>query len=402
MNQKLSIILLLYVVVSFLLIPSVQASPQEESSTVETVEAGLEDMVDSQLESLNMDELTGFWEDIMDEYGGFLPESQKGSLYDFIKGEKEFSLKEWLSGILKFVFHELIANGRLLGSLVLLTVLSMFLQSLQNAFESGTISKVAYAVVYMVLVIIALNSFHVAVSYAMDAISTMTSFIMALIPLLLALIAASGGLVSAAFFHPVILFLMNISGVFIQNIILPLLFLATLLSVVSTLSDQYKVTQLANLLRNGSIALLGLFFTIFLGVISVQGASAAVTDGITIRTAKFLTGNFIPIIGRMFTDATDTVLSASVILKNSVGIAGVAILLIIVAFPAMKILIIALIYKFSAAILQPLGGGPIIKCLDIIGKNIIYVFAALAVVSLMFFLSITVIIAAGNLTIMMR
>jgi stage III sporulation protein AE len=402
LNQKLSIVLLLYVVGSFLLIPSIQASPQEESSTVESVEAGLEDMVHSQLESLNMDELTGFWEDIMDEYGGFLPESQKGSLYDFIKGDKEFSLKEWLSGILKFVFHELIANGRLLGSLVLLTVLSMFLQSLQNAFESGTISKVAYAVVYMVMVIIALNSFHVAVSYAMDAISTMTSFIMALIPLLLALIAASGGLVSAAFFHPVILFLMNISGVFIQNIILPLLFLATLLSVVSTLSDQYKVTQLANLLRNGSIALLGLFFTIFLGVISVQGASAAVTDGITIRTAKFLTGNFIPIIGRMFTDAADTVLSASVILKNSVGIAGVAILLIIVAFPAMKILIIALIYKFSAAILQPLGGGPIIKCLDIIGKNIIYVFAALAVVSLMFFLSITVIIAAGNLTIMMR
>ena len=52
-----------------------------------------------------------------------------------------------------------------LGSLVLLTVFSMFLQSLQNAFESGTISKVAYAVVYMVLVIIALNSFHVAIIY---------------------------------------------------------------------------------------------------------------------------------------------------------------------------------------------------------------------------------------------
>ena len=55
-------------------------------------------------------------------------------------------------------------------------------------------------------------------------------------------------------------------------------------------------------------ALLGLFFTIFLGVISVQGASAAVTDGITLKTAKFITGNFIPVIGRMFTDATDTVI----------------------------------------------------------------------------------------------
>ena len=89
--------------------------------------------------------------------------------------------------MVKFAFHELIANGKLLASLVYVTVLSMFLQSLQNAFESGTISKVAYAVVFMVLIIIALNSFHVAVSYAMDAISTMTSFIIALIPLLLGL-----------------------------------------------------------------------------------------------------------------------------------------------------------------------------------------------------------------------
>src|SRR4051794_34051350 len=83
LKQKLTIILLLYVVASFLLIPSVQASPQTGSPSKDAI---LEDMVDSQLESLNMDELKGFWESIMDEYGGFLPESQKGSLYDFIKG----------------------------------------------------------------------------------------------------------------------------------------------------------------------------------------------------------------------------------------------------------------------------------------------------------------------------
>ncbi|SIB79984.1 Stage III sporulation protein AE precursor [Mycobacteroides abscessus subsp. abscessus] len=183
---------------------------------------------------------------------------------------------------------------------------------------------------------------------------------------------------------------------------LPLLFLSAVLSIVSVLSENYNVTQLANLLRNWSIGLLGLFVTIFLGVISVQGASAAITDGVTLRTAKFITGNFIPVIGRMFTDATDTVISASVLLKNTVGIAGVAILLIIAAFPAIKILMIAFIYKFAAAVLQPLGGGPVIACLDIISKSVIYVFAALALVSLMFFLSITVIIAAGNLTMMMR
>ncbi|MCM3765225.1 stage III sporulation protein AE [Neobacillus niacini] len=399
MKQRLQLIPILTLLLFIFYAPSVQAA---EESTPPSTPTAAQDLVDAQLENLDLSQLKQFWQDITDKYGGFLPESQKGSLYDFIKGEKQFSFKQWGMGFLKFIFHEFVANGKLLGSLILLAVFSMFLQTMQNAFEKSNISKVAYAIVYMVLVILALNSFHIAITYTNEAIGTMISFVLALVPLLLALIAASGGLISAAFFHPVILFLMNMSGLFMQYIILPLLFLATLLSVVSTMSDQYKVTQLAALLRNWSIGLMGLFLTVFLGVISVQGASAAVTDGITIRTAKFITGNFIPVIGRMFTDATDTVVSASVLLKNTVGIAGVAILLIIVAFPALKILMISFIYKFAAAILQPLGGGPIITCLDIISKSVIYVFAALGIVSLMFFLSITVIVAAGNLTMMMR
>lgn len=402
MRQYLQIIpiIILFISLVFGIAHNVQAVENENLENEEKTTT--ESIVDAQIESLEIDELKHFWDDIVHEYGGFLPESHKGSLYDFLKEGKGFSLKEWSQGLVKFAFHELISNGKLLGSLILLTVFSMFLQSLQNAFEKGTVSKVAYAIVFMVLMIIALNSFHIAMQYTNDAIGAMIDFILALIPMLLALIASSGGIISAAFFHPVILFLMNVSGLFIQTVILPMLFLATLLSIVSILTEHYKVTQLAQLLRNWSIGLLGLFITIFLGVISVQGASTAVTDGITIRTAKFITGNFIPVIGRMFTDATDTVISASVILKNTVGIAGVGILLLIVAFPAIKILIIAFIYKFAAAILQPLGGGPIISCLDIISKNIIYVFAALAIVSLMFFLSITVIIAAGNLTMMVR
>ncbi|KUP06211.1 stage III sporulation protein AE [Bacillus coahuilensis m2-6] len=358
--------------------------------------------VASQLERIDVTELKVFWEDIVENYGGYLPESQKGSFIDFINGEKKFSFEEWVKGIARFAFQELMMNGQLLGTLIMLTLFSMFLQSIQNAFESGTVSKVAYALVYMVLIILALNSFRVAMDYAMDAIDTMIHFILALIPILLALIASSGGLLSAAFFHPVLIFIMNTSGLMIKFIVLPLLFLSALLSIVSTLNAEYKVTQLANMLRNWSIGLLGAFMTIFLGVISVQGATAAVSDGITIRTAKFITGNFVPVIGRMFTDAADTVISASVLLKNTVGVVGVAILLMIVAFPAVQILMMAFIYKFSAALLQPLGGGPVIACLDIISKNIIYVFASLAIVSLMFFLCLTIIITAGNITMMVR
>lgn len=359
-------------------------------------------LVQKQMEQLDISEIRQYWEDIVTKYGGFLPESQKGSIAEFLSGEKQLSLKEWLTAFGKFLFYELQANGKLLGTLILLTVFSMVLQSLQNAFEQQTVSKVAYAVVYMVLLIIALNSFRVAMDYALDAVQTMSHFMIAMIPLLLALLASSGGVISAAFFHPIILFLMNTTGTIVEYVTLPLLFLAALLSIVSTLTDHYKVTQLAELLTKVGIGILGVILTIFLGVMSVKGATSAIADGIALRTAKFVTGNFIPVVGKMFTDAADTVVTASMLLKNTVGIVGVVILFIIAAFPALKIFAIAFIYKVSAAVMQPLGGGPVISCLSIMSKSIAYVFASLAIVSLMFFLSLTIIITAGNITMMVR
>ncbi|WP_172713593.1 stage III sporulation protein AE [Geobacillus sp. E263] len=359
-------------------------------------------LVQKQMEQLDISEIRQYWEDIVTKYGGFLPESQKGSIAEFLSGEKQLSLKEWLIAFGKFLFYELQANGKLLGTLILLTVFSMVLQSLQNAFEQQTVSKVAYAVVYMVLLIIALNSFRVAMDYALDAVQTMSHFMIAMIPLLLALLASSGGVISAAFFHPIILFLMNTTGTIVEYVTLPLLFLAALLSIVSTLTDHYKVTQLAELLTKVGIGILGVILTTFLGVMSVKGATSAIADGIALRTAKFVTGNFIPVVGKMFTDAADTVVTASMLLKNTVGIVGVAILFIIAAFPALKIFAIAFVYKISAAVMQPLGGGPVISCLSIMSKSIAYVFASLAIVSLMFFLSLTIIITAGNITMMVR
>ncbi|MEY8347736.1 stage III sporulation protein AE [Bacillus cereus] len=368
----------------------VQASPVEQS------------VVDQQLDKLGIEDVKQFWDGLITKYGGYLPESQKGSFMEFVKGEKEFSIKEWMMGLLKYLFHELVANGKLLGTLIMLTIFSALLQSLQSAFSKSSVSKIADAVVYMVLIIFALNSFYVVMTYARETIQTMVDFILALLPILLALIATGGGVVSVSFFHPVIIFLMNTSGLLMNYIVLPLLLLATILNIVSTMSDQYKVTKLSKLLQNVSVGIIGIFLTIFLGVLSVQGTATAVADGIAVKTAKFVTGNFIPVVGRMFTEAADTVISASGLLKNTVGIIGLVILCLIVAFPAIQIFCIGFIYKFAAAVLQPVGGGAIIKCLDIIGRSIIYVFASLAIVSFMFFLSITIIIAAGNITLMMR
>jgi stage III sporulation protein AE len=195
---------------------------------------------------------------------------------------------------------------------------------------------------------------------------------------------------------------MHTSGLLVTYFVLPLILVSTILSIVSIINDELQVTKLAGLIRNIAVGVLGIFLTVFLAVLSVQGMTTAVTDGVAVKTAKFVTSNFIPVIGKVFADVTDTVISASLLLKNTVGIVGLVVLLGIIVFPAIKILVLAIIYKFSAAVLQPVGSKSIISTIDVVGKSVIYLFVCLSMVSLMFFLSLTLIIAAGNIVVMFR
>jgi len=377
--------------------------PQEDRSAIPSDNGLSERLAEEQTAGLDTDPIASYWGKLVSDYGGYFPDRDLPSFAEMIMpGGKGLKLTTVLSGLMKFMLHEVLYNGKLLVTIVLLSVFSSILETLQNAFERNAVSKVAYAISYMVLIIIAVNSFNVAIGYAKDAIGGMIQFMMAMVPLLLTLLASVGSVATVTVLHPVIIFMIHAVGTLIYTIVFPLLFFSAVLHIASALTDKFKVTQLANLLRNIGIGTLGVLVSLFLGVISVQGATGALTDGVTLRTAKFVAGNFVPVVGKMFSDASDTVISASMLVKNAVGIAGVVILLFLCAFPALKILTLALIYNVTAAVMQPLGESPIAACLQTIGKTMIYVFAALAAVALMFFLAVTVILTAGNAAIMMR
>ena len=130
------------------------------------------------------------------------------------------------------------------------------LETLQSSFEKNAVSKLGYSITYMVLVIMAINSFSVAIGYARNAIASMIDFMVAVVPLLLTLLASMGNLTSVAILHPLIIFMIHSVGTVIHVVIFPLLFFSAVLHIVSSLSDKYKVTQLANLLRSVSLGLL--------------------------------------------------------------------------------------------------------------------------------------------------
>lgn len=392
--KKVKILFILQVIIITMCFPI--------ESYAETEEIKEEQIDEVLLESLSLDEIAKYWNDLSREYGQFLPDITEKDVKELVKEHNTISIKSTLIGLIKFLLYEIIVNGKLLGILIIMTIFSVILQSMHTAFEKSVVSKIAYFVVYLVLIYITLNSFYLVFNYAKQSIDMMNSFMIALLPLLIALIATFGQVITISFFHPIIIFLIHISGILTTNFIFPLLYLSALLMIVSHLNENFQATHLAELFKTISLSIIGIFFTIFLGVMSVQGTASAIQDGVALKTTKFITGNFIPVIGRSFTDAADTFLAAALLLKNAIGIVGLIIIVTIAIFPAIKIMVISFIYKLAAALLQPLGNSPVITSLNIISKYIMYVLACLITVTFMFFLSIVIIIVASNIPLLMR
>ncbi|MGI6615851.1 MAG: stage III sporulation protein AE [Dethiobacteria bacterium] len=360
-------------------------------------------IVDELRGDLDLGYFDRYWGELEEEARRYMPELSPEGLMERVRsGERLFDPAELFSGIGRFFFGEVLLNFKLMGQLLLLAVAASFLKNLESAFERRQVATLTRSIVFLVLLGICLFSFKAVLQLAGKTIDNMVDFSLASLPALTALLAAQGSVVSSALFHPLIVFGINFFGTFISRVIFPLIFFSAVLGLVDHFSPHFKVSRLSDLFKELSTWALGISMTVFVGILTVQGAAGTVADAVSLRTAKYMTGAFIPVVGKVLSDAVETVAGASIILKNSIYLTGVALLLLLTLFPLLKVAAIALIYKLSAALVEPLGEGDLGSCINVMGNSLVLILAALASVGVIFFLAVTALVGAGNIAIMFR
>lgn len=308
----------------------------------------------------------------------------------------------WMRTVEMLFLHEIGAQLHLLGKVLFLAMLCVLMQQLQSSFESSKIAMLSHSVCFIFLLTIVMKSFSFAVVLASQTIDGMITVMEALLPMLLFLLTAVGAPISAALFTPLIVFALNAMGIFIQSVVMPLFFLVSVLDAVNCLSASYRVGQLNALLRQAGILFFTLGMTVFTGLLSLQGVSGGIADGLGIRTAKFAVGNLVPIVGKMFADSIDVVFGASLILKNALGVFGIVTIGAICLVPLVKLIVLAFLMKGCGALIQPMGEERLSGCLMKMGSNMLLLFTVVLSVAFLFFLTITIIVGVGAMSVMLR
>ncbi len=318
------------------------------------------------------------------------------------RGDVPFGPSEMLGLFISFFLGEVRINMLLLGQLVALGVLAALLEGFHDSLGTASVGKVASMVLCMALLVLGLVSLTSALSIAQTTVDTLVGFMLAVLPILLTLLIGVGAVTSAGIFHPILAVVVHAVGVIVAEWVFPLLFLAAIISVLGFLGPQFQVARLASLVRQVGMTILGVAFSVFLGVVSVQGAAGAVADGVTLRTAKFLAKSTVPVVGSMFADAAEMVFGSALLLKNAVGFLGLIMVVGLVVFPLLKLVALILVYRAAAAVVDLVGGQQTAGILGGLAGGLSSVTLAVGVLSLMFLTALTAIMAAANVAVMMR
>jgi stage III sporulation protein AE len=316
-------------------------------------------------------------------------------LVEFVQGDWELNLKDIMYQTIKYFFREIEVNSSLLGKILILSVISALLINLQSAFASG-VAQVSYLACFLALCAIALGSFKVVLEIGQHTVDNMVSFMMAILPQMMVLTAGLGNINASAMLFPLLATTATALASAVKNIVFPLIILSAILHLANNMSSSLKVERMAKFFTQMAHLSLGLFLTIFVGVLTLRALYASVLDKVALRTTRFVTDNAIPLVGKMFSDTIEVAAGYVVMLKQALGIFGLLTVFFLVFFPLLKIAALALIYKFSAAVVEPLGDSRTAAVLEIMSTHLFLMLSCVAAVALMFFIMIAIVAVMSN------
>lgn len=312
------------------------------------------------------------------------------------EGKGNLSFDTISKAVLSIIFKEVKSVLQLVISIVTIAIICSLLKNLQDAFSDESISQVAFYACYALMIMVLSKSFIISISVAKGVIVDISNFMAALLPILITMIGLSGGLTQAATLDPIVLAAVVLIPRIYSDIIIPMILMGFVLEFANNLSTEHKITNLCGLLKQCTLWFQGILITVFIGLLTIRGITSNTIDAVTLKTAKFAIDNFIPIVGKTFSDAITSVAGYSLIIKNAVSSIGLVVIILILLYPIIKLILMSFIYKLASALVEPISDSRITKSLEAAGSSMVLITSCVLTVSLMFFILIAIIASSGR------
>ncbi len=277
-----------------------------------------------------------------------------------------------------------------LRQVFLLAVLGAMLSSLSEAFKNQQIGQMGFYICYLCVMGFLMTAFMQAVETAEGLLELLTEFMQALIPAYYLGLTITIG--SANGFYAIALALIAIIQKLMINILLPAIKLYLLLMLLNHLQTEDNLSKLAGLVKTVLDWTLKSVFAAAVGLQLLQSLISPYISGIN-QSLLLKAASAIPGIGSSVSAVSSVVIGSGMLIRNTVGVAGIIAIVAMCAFPILELAAISLIYQAFAAIIQPFADKRMVGCVGAAGNAVKLLLKLVCICSLMLIITLAILCA---------
>ena len=281
-------------------------------------------------------------------------------------------------------------NRKSILYLILLAIAAAVFIGFSDIFQTRQVSQISFYMIYLLVIGICLTSFQAASEWMANGVHTLTGFMKVLYPVYFAAVTVAKGSVSSlAFYHLAIILIVVIEELLL-HLIVPGIHMYVIIRVMNSLQSEDYLSKFAELLETAIGWGLKTLMGGMIGLNVIQGMLGPAID--TVKRSAVTRGmEMVPGVGDLLGGTAEVALGTAVLIKNSIGIVGMFLCLVLCLAPLLQLVVITLGYKLAAALVQPVSDKRITECIGGVGEGCRMLMNCIFVTGILFLVTVAIV-----------
>ena len=281
-------------------------------------------------------------------------------------------------------------NRKSILYLILLAIAAAVFIGFSDIFQTRQVSQISFYMIYLLVIGICLASFQAASEWMANGVHTLTGFMKVLYPVYFAAVTVAKGRVrSLAFYHLAIILIVVIEELLL-HLIVPGIHMYVIIRVMNSLQSEDYLSKFAELLETAIGWGLKTLMGGMIGLNVIQGMLGPAID--TVKRSAVTRGmEMVPGVGDLLGGTAEVALGTAVLIKNSIGIVGMFLCLVLCLAPLLQLAVITLGYKLAAALVQPVSDKRITECIGGVGEGCRMLMNCIFVTGILFLVTVAIV-----------
>ncbi len=231
------------------------------------------------------------------------------------------------------------------------------------------------------------------ISEGVSAVSMISDFMLALIPVLAGIITACGNPTLALTYNSLVLAAAQTVSQLAENIVIPLCGAFLAFGVSASLSPDLKLTKLSELIKKTAVGTLSFITAAFSALLGLKSLLAGSADGLVSKSVRLALSSAVPIVGGALSDAYSSIVGSIALLKNTVGVFAVLAVLLIALPIVVQLTVRILLLKLLGVLSGSMGDDTTGEVLDTLGSALTVINSVVIFSTALFIISIGLVIS---------